>query len=129
MRLLLDTHTLLWFFMGNPKLSNKARLLIEENQNQKLISVASVWEMSIKQSQNKLTLENTAADYIDEKIQVADFELLSINLRHLRLLSTLPFHHRDPFDRLLIAQAIQENIPVLSKDIAFDAYPVQRIWN
>lgn len=129
MRLLLDTHTLLWFFMGNPKLSNKARLLIEENQNQKLISVASVWEMSIKQSQNKLTLENTSADYIDEKIQVADFELLSINLRHLRLLSTLPFHHRDPFDRLLIAQAIQENIPVLSKDIAFDAYPVQRIWN
>ncbi|MGL4500147.1 MAG: type II toxin-antitoxin system VapC family toxin [Planktothrix sp.] len=129
MRLLLDTHTLLWFFMGNPKLSDKARLLIEDNQNQKLISVASVWEMAIKQSQNKLTLENLAADYITDKIQWADFDLLSINLRHLRLLSTLPFHHRDPFDRLLIAQAIQENIPILSKDIAFDAYPVQRSWN
>ncbi|MCT7986147.1 type II toxin-antitoxin system VapC family toxin [Laspinema sp. A4] len=94
-----------------------------------MISVASVWEMAIKQSQNKLTLENLAADYIADKIQWADFDLLSINLRHLRLLSNLPFHHRDPFDRLLIAQAIQENIPILSKDIAFDAYPVQRIWN
>lgn len=129
MRLLLDTHALLWFFLGNSSLSDIARDLIEDSQNQKLISVASVWEMAIKQSKNKLTLENRAADYINDKIELDGFDLLPIHLSHLRLISTLPFHHRDPFDRLLIAQAIQESIPILSKDIAFDAYPVKRIWN
>lgn len=129
MRLLLDTHTLLWFFMGNSQLTDQVRDLIEDTQNQKLIGVASVWEMAIKQSQNKLNLQNNAADYIEEKIKWSDFELLPIHLNHLRLLSHLPFYHKDPFDRLLIVQSIEENIPILSKDIAFDAYPIQRIWD
>ncbi|BAI91890.1 type II toxin-antitoxin system VapC family toxin [Arthrospira platensis NCB002] len=129
MRLLLDTHTVLWFFMGNSRLSDKVRDLVEDGHNHKLISVATVWEMSIKQSQNKLTLEKTASDYIEEKIRLDDFELLPIQLNHLRILSSLPFYHKDPFDRLLIAQAMQENIPILSKDMAFYAYPIQRIWD
>ncbi|GCE92148.1 hypothetical protein NIES46_01830 [Arthrospira platensis NIES-46] len=129
MRLLLDTHTILWFFMGNSRLSDKVRDLVEDGHNHKLISVATVWEMSIKQSQNKLTLEKTASDYIEEKIRLDDFELLPIQLNHLRILSSLPFYHKDPFDRLLIAQAMQENIPILSKDMAFYAYPIQRIWD
>ncbi|KPQ39754.1 MAG: toxin-antitoxin system toxin component [Phormidium sp. OSCR] len=129
MRLLLDTHTVLWFFMGNSRLSDKVRDLVEDGHNHKLISVATVWEMSIKQSQNKLTLEKTASDYIEEKIRLDDFELLPIQLNHLRILSSLPFYHKDPFDRLLIAQAMQENIPILSKDMAFNAYPIQRIWD
>ncbi|MFP4653923.1 MAG: type II toxin-antitoxin system VapC family toxin [Phormidium sp.] len=129
MRLLLDTHTVLWFFMGNSRLSDKVRDLVEDGHNHKLISVAMVWEMSIKQSQNKLTLEKTASDYIEDKIRLDDFELLPIQLNHLRILSSLPFYHKDPFDRLLIAQAMQENIPILSKDIAFNAYPIQRIWD
>lgn len=129
MRLLLDTHTVLWFFMGNSRLSDKVRDLVEDGHNHKLISVATVWEMSIKQSQNKLTLEKTASDYIEEKIRLDDFELLPIQLNHLRILSSLAFYHKDPFDRLLIAQAMQENIPILSKDMAFYAYPIQRIWD
>ncbi|MDT9294078.1 MAG: type II toxin-antitoxin system VapC family toxin [Arthrospira platensis PCC 7345] len=129
MRLLLDTHTVLWFFMGNSQLSDKVRDLVEDGHNHKLISVATVWEMSIKQSQNKLTLEKTASDYIEEKIRLDDFELLPIQLNHLRILSSLAFYHKDPFDRLLIAQAMQENIPILSKDMAFYAYPIQRIWD
>ncbi|MDT9181493.1 type II toxin-antitoxin system VapC family toxin [Limnospira sp. PMC 289.06] len=129
MRLLLDTHTVLWFFMGNSQLSDKVRDLVEDGHNHKLISVAMVWEMSIKQSQNKLTLEKTASDYIEEKIRLDDFELLPIQLNHLRILSSLPFYHKDPFDRLLIAQAMQENIPILSKEMAFNAYPIQRIWD
>ena len=129
MRLLLDTHTVLRFFMGNSRLSDKVRDLVEDGHNHKLISVATVWEMSIKQSQNKLTLEKTASDYIEEKIRLDDFELLPIQLNHLRILSSLPFYHKDPFDRLLIAQSMQENIPILSKDMAFNAYPIQRIWD
>jgi PIN domain nuclease of toxin-antitoxin system len=129
MRFILDTHTLLWFFAGNTQLSDRVRELIENPEHTKLISMASVWEMAIKQSQNKLNLNQTAVDYVSEKVNFEDFELLPIQLSQLRLISTLPFHHRDPFDRLLIAQGIDENIPILSKDVAFDAYPVQRIWN
>jgi len=129
MQLLLDTHTLLWFFSGNSNISPKVRLLIEDTQNQKLISVASIWEMAIKQSQSKLDLKKSAADYVEEKISFDDFELLPIQLHHLRLISTLPFYHRDPFDRLLIAQSITEQVPILSKDKAFDQYSVARIWN
>jgi len=129
MRFILDTHTLLWFFAGNNQLSDRVRELIENPQHTKLISMASVWEMAIKQGQNKLNLNQTAVDYISEKVKIDDFELLPIQLSHLRRISTLQFHHRDPFDRLLIAQGIDENIPILSKDVAFDDYPVQRIWN
>jgi PIN domain nuclease of toxin-antitoxin system len=129
MKLLLDTHTLLWFFSGNSNISPTVRLLIEDTQNQKLISVASIWEMAIKQSQSKLDLKKSASDYVEEKISFDDFELLPIQLNHLRLISTLPFYHRDPFDRLLIAQSIAEQVPILSKDKAFDQYSVARIWN
>ncbi|MDJ1168025.1 MULTISPECIES: type II toxin-antitoxin system VapC family toxin [Roseofilum] len=129
MQFLVDTHALLWFFTGNANLSDRVRNWMEDSQHQKLISVASAWEITIKQSQQKLTLPMTAADYIQEKIQWADFDLLPIDLNHFNVLYTLPFHHRDPFDRLLIAQAINQNIPILSKDKAFDSYPVQRYWN
>jgi PIN domain nuclease of toxin-antitoxin system len=129
MKLLLDTQTLLWFFAGNIELSQFAKNLIEDTKNQKLISIATVWEMSIKQSQHKLDLEKLAADYVADKLCFSDFSLLPIQLNHLVLISTLPFHHRDPFDRLLISQSMTENIPILSKDKAFDSYSVKRIWN
>ena len=129
MRLLVDTHALLWFFSGHSNLSDTVRDLMEDTKHQKLISLATVWEMAIKQSKKKLDLGKSSADYIGEKIQYKDFELLPIDLKHLTLISTLPFHHSDPFDRLLICQCIIENIPILSKDIAFDAYPIERIWH
>jgi len=87
--------------MGNSQLSDKVRDLVEYSHNHKLINVATVWEMAIKQSQNKLILEKTAADYIEEKIRLDDFELLPISLDHIRVLSSLPFYHKDPFDRIL----------------------------
>jgi PIN domain nuclease of toxin-antitoxin system len=129
MTLLLDTHSLIWFFSGHPKISDTARKLIEDVEQKKLISLVSVWEMGIKQSKGKLTLSLSLEDYIKEKIKLEDFEILPIQLNHLGMISSLPFHHNDPFDRLLIAQAIVENIPILSRDIAFDSYHINRIWD
>ncbi len=129
MQLLLDTHTILWFFGGHPNITDNVKDLIENQENTKLLSIASTWEMAIKQSKNKLDLGKTASDYIQEKIQYSDFKLLPIDLKHLKLISSLDFHHKDPFDRLLIAQAITEDIAILSKDTAFDLYSVKRIWD
>jgi PIN domain nuclease of toxin-antitoxin system len=128
MRLLLDTHTLIWFFAGDFQLSNIARILIEDEDNHKLVSVASIWEMAIKNSKGSLTFDLPFQEYIDRKLSLEDFNLLNINLDHLNAIVTMPFHHKDPFDRLLIAQAMVEGIPILSKDSAFDAYPINRIW-
>ncbi|WP_013325736.1 type II toxin-antitoxin system VapC family toxin [Gloeothece verrucosa] len=129
MRLLIDTHAFLWFFSGDPKLSNTARILMEDIKCQKLISIATVWEIAIKQSKNKLTLALPIEDYIQQKVKLEDFELWPISLSHLFVISTLPFHHNDPFDRLLIAQTIVEGVSILSRDLAFDSYNIQRIWN
>ena len=101
---------------------------MEDINHQKLISLASVWEMGIKQSQSKLTLFLPLEDYITDKIKLEDFDLLPIQLNHLGLIYTLPLYHKDPFDRLLITQAMTENIPILSRDVAFDNYNIQRIW-
>jgi len=129
MKFLLDTHALIWFFAGNYNLSNTVRELMEDTNHQKLISLASVWEMAIKQSKGKLTLSLPIETYITQKINLEDFVLLYIQLNHLGTISTLPFHHNDPFDRLLIAQAAVENVPILSRDTVFDAYGVKRIWD
>lgn len=128
MQFLLDTHSLLWFFSGNTQLSIPVRKIMEDTNHQKLISMASIWEIAIKKSNNKLTLAIPLADYIEQKIQLNDFELLAIQLNHLNTISTLPFHHNDPFDRLIIAQGITDNLPILSRDSTFDAYAVRRIW-
>lgn len=129
MKFLLDTHALIWFFSGNANLSNTVRELMEDTNHQKFISIASVWEMAIKQGKGKLTLSFPLETYITQKLNMADFELLSIQLNHLAIISTLPFYHNDPFDRLLIAQAIVENIPIMSRDAAFDDYQVKRVWD
>ena len=128
MKYLLDTHSLVWFFAGHSNLSNKVREIMEDDNHQKLISLVSVWEMGIKQSKGKFNLFLPLEDYINNKIKLEDFDLLPIKLNHVSLITSLPFHHNDPFDRLLIAQSIIENIPILSKDIAFDAYDVNRLW-
>lgn len=128
MELLLDTHALIWFFSGETKLSDSARNLIEDINNIKYISVASAWEMAIKQSKGKLTLSIPLDDYIQEKIKLADFQLLNIKLSHLKVISQLPFYHNDPFDRLLIAQAMVENISIISQDSMFNSYTIHVIW-
>lgn len=128
MKLLLDTHAFLWFVMGSTNLSGNARRMIEDPSNESLLSVACLWEMAIKVSLGKLTLSAPFVDLIPEQLSLNGIGLLNISVAHVSLLATLPFHHRDPFDRLLIAQAITEKIPVVSIDAAFDSYGLTRLW-
>jgi len=128
MILLLDTHVLLWFVWDDPQLSAVAKGLIEDPDNRKLVSIASCWEIAIKVSIGKLSLGEPSRTFLEREITNNNFELLPISLEHATAVETLPFHHRDPFDRLLIAQAILESVPILSADSAFDPYPVTRLW-
>ena len=130
MRLLLDTHAFLWFLAGDPSLSSAARTAMEDAGNDLLMSVASLWEMAIKVSIGKLSLPGDYEQFIRSQLATNSIQLLDITLQHAARVSTLPFPvsgHRDPFDRLLIAQALVENIPVVSQDGAFDGYEVRRI--
>ena len=128
MKLLLDTHTFLWFIMGNANLSAAARAAIENLANEKYVSVASVWEIAIKVSVGKLSLSAPFSTLIPDQLSANGFELLNLDVAHAAALITLPFHHRDPFDRLLIAQAMVEQMQIVSIDSAFDAYPIIRMW-
>jgi PIN domain nuclease of toxin-antitoxin system len=128
MTLLLDTHTLLWFFWDDPQLSAPAKTAIEDPGNRKLVSVASCWEIAIKVAVRKLDLGEPSRTFLSREIARNNFDLLPITLHHATGVETLPFHHRDPFDRLLIAQALAEGVPVVSSDAAFDLYGVTRIW-
>ena len=114
--------------MGSLRLSGNARALIEDDAHDKLLSTASLWEMVIKVSLGRLTLAEPFGVLIPQQLSVSGIEILNIGIDHLAVLTTLPFHHRDPFDRLIIAQAIVEQYPIVSVDPAFDAYPVERLW-
>lgn len=128
MTLLLDTQALLWFLLDDPHLSGHARSLMTDPANDLLVSPASLWEIAIKISLHKYTLPEGFADFMERQIAENDLIVLPISVKHVAVVATLPFHHRDPFDRLLVAQAMSENIPVLSADTAFDLYPVKRMW-
>jgi PIN domain nuclease of toxin-antitoxin system len=127
-RILLDSHAFLWFVWDDPQLSKAAKTAIEEPANRKLLSIASCWEIAIKTGNGKLTLDAPAAHFIPRELTRNGFELLEISLPHATAVETLPQHHKDPFDRLLIAQAQIEGIPIVSVDAAFDPYSVTRIW-
>ncbi|MFN6464105.1 MAG: type II toxin-antitoxin system VapC family toxin [Nostoc sp. DedVER02] len=126
MRQLLDTHIFIWFVMGDPRISISMRSQIENNEN--LLSIASVWEMAIKHSIGKLNFGLTFDEFIEQQIIRNGIELVPITIDHIIAVATLPLHHRDPFDRILIAQALVENIPILSADKIFDAYSIERLW-
>ncbi len=124
MRLLLDTHTFLWWDLNPTRLSPRALLLCQNPDNQLVLSVASVWEMVIKSQFGKLHLNRPLADMILEQQRTNGIEILPVLLTHALAVETLPMAHKDPFDRLLIAQAKVETIPVISRDENFAAYPV-----
>jgi PIN domain nuclease of toxin-antitoxin system len=126
--LLLDSHTFLWFVDADARLSSAAQNLRVDASNRKFVSIASCWEITIKVSLGKLTLGEPATTFLPRELAANHFELLAIDLRHATFVETLPRHHRDPFDRLLIAQALVESIPIVSVDATFDAYGVQRLW-
>jgi PIN domain nuclease of toxin-antitoxin system len=130
MKLLLDTHTFLWSVIASfgPGLPQATRELLEDPTNTLYLSTASVWETAIKISTGKLRLPQPVGQIVNMEITRGDVQLLNIQLNHLVLIETLPFHHKDPFDRLLIAQAQAENLTVVSIDTAFDPYGVNRLW-
>jgi len=128
MDLLLDTHSFLWFITGQPELSGTARSLIEDTTNNKWVSIASAWEIAIKVNTGKIDLTLPFDDLFPGQLFQNNFGLLTIRWQHLRQVSNLPLHHRDPFDRLMVAQSLAEDMAVVSADKAFDAYGVKRLW-
>ncbi len=124
MRLLLDTHTFIWYVTDNPRLSAHVKLLIEDENNEKLVSIASIWEMAIKHSIGRLNFSLPFMEFVGQQLTVSNIGLLEINLQHIEVVASLPLHHRDPFDRLIIAQSMAEQIPILSVDAIFDAYAI-----
>lgn len=127
MRLLLDTHVLLWHREGSGQLSAVAKAMIADSANQVVISIASLWEMSIKRSLGKLITVKSPFELL-EIYQNGGAELLAISPKHVMAIETLPWHHRDPFDRMLIAQAQIDGLILISKDEVFDAYDVEVSW-
>lgn len=128
MKLLLDTHVIIWS-AGNPeKLSQLVRNLLIDTNNFWVMSIASVWELQIKSQLGKLNLNLPLPDFIETQQRVNNLQILPIELTHIYALEALSSYHRDPFDRILIAQAIVEKMPLVSIDTAFDVYPVQRMW-
>jgi PIN domain nuclease of toxin-antitoxin system len=128
MKLLLDTHVLLWLAGDSENLSERVGTLILDNQNFLFLSFASIWEIQIKSQLSKLNLTRLLPDLIQQQCEVNEIQLLEIKLEHIYALKDLPNHHRDPFDRLLIAQSRFEEMPILSIDRIFDVYEAQRIW-
>ena len=126
--LLLDTHTVLWFWWDDPQLSAVAKALICDPANRKFVSMATPWEVAIKVSRKKLDIGGTYAGFFDQHMIRTYFEWLQIATKHLDIVANLPFHHTDPFDRLIVAQALSENIAIVSVDPKFDAYGVTRLW-
>lgn len=127
-RLLLDTHTFLWWVFDDPRLSGLARDAICDPEATCLVSLASAWELAIKVSLGRLELTESVATFIEAEAALNGFILLPIQLAHIATVEGLAFHHRDPFDRLLAAQALAEAIPLVSADQAFDSYGVKRLW-
>ena len=128
MRLLLDTHSFIWWSSNSSKLSPRVLALCTDPSNILLLSMVSVWEMQIKQQTGKLQLSMPLAHLIAGHQQANNLQILPIELNHVLALDTLPPEHKDPFDRLLIAQAIVEDIALVSHDEAFRQYPVDVQW-
>lgn len=128
MRLLLDTHSFLWFIGGDERLSSTAKEVISNLDNAAFLSVASLWEMAIKINIGKLRLPEPFGTLIPEQLAANELDLLRAKLPHFATYIGLPLHHRDPFDRLLIAQAKTENLQIVGKDKEFEAYDVELLW-
>ena len=129
MILLLDTHAVLWFWRDDPQLSGHAKALIQDPANDILVSRAVPWEVAIKVSTKKLDILGPYPGFFRQNMSRSRLLYLETRDEHLDVVADLPFHHKDPFDRLMIAQAMMESIPIISIDTQFDAYGVTRIWN
>ena len=127
MNYLLDTHVLIWFLNGDKSLSPKARKAIESDNATNFVSIASLWEIAIKLSLDRISIKVPFAN-LGIELEKNNFQLLPITLADTVILSTLPFNHRDPFDRLIISQSISNNFTLISKDKEFSAYEIKLLW-
>jgi PIN domain nuclease of toxin-antitoxin system len=128
MRYLLDTHAFLWLATDDPQLTAAARTIFTDSEQECFLSAASVWEMAIKSSLGKLTLATSLSQLVRGGLE-RGLRLLDVTASHAYLTERLPFHHRDPFDRMLVAQALQEGMNLISRDGQLDAYAVARVWS
>ena len=132
MKYIIDTHTFLWFNEVNSEITSKAKAIIENLENEIYISVTSLWEISIKVNLGILIIKNEFESILDD-LNEEGINILPINFSHICINNKLPFYHKDPFDRMIISQAISENISIISKDVIFDKYLINtnliRIWD
>ena len=128
MNLLLDTHALIWSFSNTKNLSPVVAREIKNPANRIFLSVVSVWEMQVKSKIGKMAFDDTLENIVTEQQKVNDFQILPVTLAHALYLENLPLHHQDPFDRLLISQAMVENMTLVSLDRKFPLYPVNLLW-
>ena len=129
MRVLIDTHVFLWWVEGDRALPAKARRVIADQENECLVSLVSMWELAVKANLGKLRLALPVQRYVVEHLANNAFGLLDIRIAHVGLVETLTRHHGDPFERLLIAQALVEDLPVVTADPIFRKYGIKRIWS
>jgi PIN domain nuclease of toxin-antitoxin system len=127
-RLLLDTHALLWWVGSTRDLSRKARSAVGSGRNECFVSIASGWEIAIKASLGTLKVDGALDRFLPEQLATNGFKPLPVDLKHCARVATLPFHHRDPFDRLLAAQALDEDLAIVTADPVFAKYGVKRVW-
>jgi len=126
--ILLDTHALIWYLAGDPQLPNDRKNDINNEAIKCYVSIVSIWEIAIKESLKKLEY-GSGVEEITKLLVNSPFLLLPIKIDHIRLLTNLPFHHRDPFDRMLIAQAMMEDLTIITKDTWFPDYGIRISWN
>jgi PIN domain nuclease of toxin-antitoxin system len=128
MRLLVDLHSPIWAVDDPSRLGSAAMVALQDPANELLVSAATVWEIAIKVGPGKLTLSSSYRDWMNRAITDLNLSLLPVTVAYADAQAALPLHHRDPFGRLLVAQALIETIPIVSVDAAFDAYGVRRLW-
>ena len=128
MRILLDTHTILWWVDGSDQLSTLARDLISDPQTSNVLSVVTLWEVAIKYHLGRLRIPGTPEEFFANLTEELDLTMLPIEKAYAFTAAALPLHHRDPFGRMLIAQAIVEQVPILSSDARLARYPVRILW-
>lgn len=128
MQYLLDTHALLWIVSDDARLSKKVKSIYLNPENEIFVSIASLWEITVKLSRNRLEIKTSLEDFVQNDVIGNDIAIMPIRLSHLYTLRDLPFYHSDPFDRLIISQSKEEKIPVLGIDKIFDKYKIKRVW-
>ena len=128
MRILLDTHALLWLITGDKRLSKTSMKIFLNTDNRLYFSIISLWEICIKKSLDKISLKNNWLDIIKQEMKTNSIQWLPVEVFHCAKVIELPFYHRDPFDRMLIAQAMTEDLSILSRDKRFSAYDIKCIW-